>query len=119
MGKKGTAIVEFSTNSAAIKAFNFEKGVLSNRLYFEWIGIPPSGFNNPSNDGKAEQKVYSATFGHQPVTLNSPLNKPEAPIRSTFDAESNFDLEEKEEEVFAALRKAAQKQKESANSSAQ
>merc|ERR1712226_685914 len=120
--KKGTAIVEFSTNSAAIKAYSFEKGVLSNRLYFEWIGIPPSGFSNSSNGGKAEQKLYSTTFGHQPVTVNSsqhPLNKHEVPACPRFEAENNFDLEEKEEEVFAALRKAAQKQKESENSSAQ
>ncbi|XP_075246285.1 dnaJ homolog subfamily C member 17-like [Convolutriloba macropyga] len=100
--KKGTAILEFSNNESAIKAFNNEKGVISNRLYFEWLGVPPANYKKPTIFASSTTSSLFASVNH---------SKPREVVNTYANVDCNFDLEEKEEEVFAALRRAAEKQK--------
>ena len=90
--KKDSAIVEFATNEAAVMAFRNEIGVLSNRLCFEWIGDPP-------------QECFSRPA---PMKQKEKVPKNVVPVATPA---GDFDLEQEEEEVFAVLRRAAEKQK--------
>lgn len=47
--KKGSAVVEFKTQSAAEMAVDYEKGNMANPLSMEWIGNAPKNANRAAN----------------------------------------------------------------------
>ena len=100
--KRGSAIVEFEKLSSAQLAFENEHGVLSNLLKLEWVGQPP--VNITLGDVKLSTRIGEARKAEGLNVCERKNEKAEPSI-------SQINFEEEEEQMFAALRKAAERQK--------
>ena len=98
--KKGSAIIEFEQLSSAQLAFENEHGVLTNRLKLEWIGQPPPRMSE---------------FNSAPLKPERRSDESSGNIKRNSDTEetkvSQINFEEEEEQMFVALRRAAERQK--------
>lgn len=121
--KKGSALVEFVKADAAIKALQFEKGLINNPLTLTWLtGEPPSQFQRKMMDSNLTYRTQpfinfegiqsrlfpsaetSNTNSHRPT-----YNLPKAKNYDQDDADADFELKvlRKMREAEESKRKAA------------
>ncbi|XP_054270694.1 dnaJ homolog subfamily C member 17-like [Macrosteles quadrilineatus] len=62
--KKGSALLEFASTDAAVKAQQLEKGFMSDPLTVSWLGTPPPSTNTTSASQGRERPTAACTAGN-------------------------------------------------------